>query len=829
MTNIQPAIASLFTKHRIVFWFDTGQEMYQEYETLMLPGIEMIELQNNEFWVKYHILREQPNQKFLIYHAGPQPEDRDNWLLDVQLAEYVFSADQLSIWITETGLRPEFGGLAQEHAEFFKTEPRRSALRMQLRPEDNHDSIRMKMLSICAGSGTSARTEEVLEVLLAELGQDRDEKIALIQRCGLEGFMWKELKSHFNYDSETKSLMDFTISLFKSGYALSLKEPAALNEQALLFLKQWKDSIQYQPAFDALSAKCEQFLGIKKDLERRDARDLIEIDLFKLVDQRILSDLVEEVSKRTIALGECSRLIWTRRSTHWFREFADIYEAVEFGAKFLDQLTHASLTIESLADGVVKYRETWFRIDQFYRKFVHHLREAKRPTILQSLATLVENQYTNAYLRKVNDNWQHTIDPIHLWDAAPVPSQGMFFNRYLGEYLNTKNKVAVIISDALRYEVGEELARRIEEEDRYTAELEPILSMLPSYTQMGMAALLPHKDISISGETVLVDGKPSGGLDNRSKILNEAVPAGAATIKAEDFLTMSRDESRELVKTNQVIYIYQNMIDAVGDKAETEERVFHEVERCIEELLDLVRKLTNANITNLIITADHGFIYENHEILEDEFVSKDVEGADVINRNRRFVIGRNLQAGMGFKEFKPTELGLSGDYQVIFPKSINRRKLQGSGAKYVHGGLTLQEVVIPVIQVNKKRSSDITQVNVEIFEGQTRTITTGQIPLTFYQREAVTEKVQSRRLRAGFFASDGTQISDVHLLDFNLVSTDPRERELKVKFTMKRDADKYNDQTVYLKLEEPIPGTAFYKEYRSLPYPLKRSFTADFD
>ena len=78
MDNILNALNRLFEKHRIVFWYDAKQELRQEFEDLLLPGVETIELLNNEFGVKHLILREKPAQKFLLYHAGPQPVDLDN-------------------------------------------------------------------------------------------------------------------------------------------------------------------------------------------------------------------------------------------------------------------------------------------------------------------------------------------------------------------------------------------------------------------------------------------------------------------------------------------------------------------------------------------------------------------------------------------------------------------------------------------------------------------------------------------------------------------------------------------------------------------------------
>jgi len=95
--RIAQTLARLFERHRIVFWYDAKQELRDDYEALHLPGVEKLELTNNEFGVKYRLLRDYPKQKFLLYREGPQPADLDNWLLDVQLAQGEFRTDQVAI------------------------------------------------------------------------------------------------------------------------------------------------------------------------------------------------------------------------------------------------------------------------------------------------------------------------------------------------------------------------------------------------------------------------------------------------------------------------------------------------------------------------------------------------------------------------------------------------------------------------------------------------------------------------------------------------------------------------------------------------------------
>ena len=146
-----------------------------------------------------------------------------------------------------------------------------------------------------------------------------------------------------------------------------------------------------------------------------------------------------------------------------------------------------------------------------------------------------------------------------------------------------------------------------------------------------------------------------------------------------------------------------------------------------------------------------------------------------------------------------------------------------------NGGASLQEVVIPVLKINKKRQSDVTAVEVDILRGASSVITSGQLAVTMYQAGPVTDKIQPRVLRAGIYTEAGDLISDSHDLTFDLSSDNPRERELQVRFVRTRKADEANGQEVILRLEEKHAGTSHYKEYKSLRYLMRRSFTSDFD
>jgi uncharacterized protein (TIGR02687 family) len=832
--RIGQALVKLFERHRIVFWYDAKQELRRDFEALSLPGIEKREIKNNEYTIKYRLLCEEPEQKFLLYREGVQPADLDNWLLDVQLGHGEFRTDQVAIWLSELELDHDFAEMVGEHSEFFRAIKRKEALKKLLKPDDTRGIIRLKMLAICVGS--EPLLDSVLGSLLQEHAVKRDEKISLIGRCGLDMFFWEQISRCYGYQADEPGaepgIGDFVIELFKACYAMGTDGPFRLTPDALVFLKRWKDNRQLEGSFEILSDECSEVLGIKDDIAKRDFRQLLDVDYFRCIDDQIIYDLVTGVTNRTVSGGDVALWIRQRRLGHWNREYHHLYEAVDFAAQFIGILAEANLSMESLADGVQRYIHFWFKLDQLYRKFIYHVRASGEASQLGALADQIENLYSNNYLLKVNDLWQSYVDDASIWDARPIPLQRTFFERWVRPFVKKGKKICVVISDGMRYEIGNELLSLIRQEDRYSAELEPMLSMLPSYTQLGMAALLPNKELMVAENqsgSVLVDGLSSQGTPNRVKILQQALSTQVVAVKADELMALKGDECRALVRDHDVIYVYHNRIDGTGDKRETEGRVFTAVEETLQELVRLIKKLTGANANNLLVTSDHGFIYQNRAIDESDFSGTDAAGEQILFRDRRFVLGKGLHKVSSLRTFTPSQLGLAGDVEVQIPKSINRLRLKGSGSRYVHGGASLQEVVLPVLKINKKRQSDVSAVEVEIIRGSSSVITSGQLAVALYQAQPATDKVQPRVLRAGIFTEAGELISDSHYLHFDLSSENPREREFQVRMVLTQKADAVNGQEVIFRLTEKHAGTSHYKEYKSVRYLMRRSFTSDFD
>jgi len=299
--------------------------MHGAYEAVDLPGVEKVEIANNEFGLKYRMLRQEPKQKFLLFKDGPEPEMTDNWLLDVQLATAVFKADQAAIWLAELGLPGKYEAAVRDHVEFYRSGKRLERLKeMEAeRPSDSVSAVQRKMLAVC--SDADGALDTVIEALLCALAEGRDDALRLMDRAGLTEFFWKQVANAYGYVSDEPDFEDFAITLFQSCYCRALGEDGKLNSEALLVFRRWKNNRLGTDAFETLSKKYQDILRIPEDLRERDIKALRTIDHFEEIDRQIIRLLVAEMSSQTVTSAEVLKTVRERRQSHWYTIYRNVY------------------------------------------------------------------------------------------------------------------------------------------------------------------------------------------------------------------------------------------------------------------------------------------------------------------------------------------------------------------------------------------------------------------------------------------------------------------------------------------------------------------------
>lgn len=827
IASVQPHLKRRFDDNRVVIWHDPEGQYISVLDGFELPGVQTFRVANNEYTIKHRILHIDPASKFLIYRSGPIPTGIGNWLLDLELAYGVFTADRISLVAQELGLTAEgIDDVVGAHESFFNSTKHLQSLKSLLNPEDDAIDLRAKMTAVLLGLKDSHSLLEITRALLVENAKGRSTKYDALVEYGLDSFYWRGVASIYGYESGTPSIDDLVLWTFRQAIeGFTSDRPGGLRNIQLDFASLRNDR-RSQDALVVLAKRAARDLDYASTIEDADFRDLVSVDLFEEVDQKIVSELARAVTAQTVTVREVADVVRARQSSVWIDGYRQLYTAIVSASELLSTLASIDFTMSSLDDGLERYRREWFRIDQLYRQFTFAFRTYEGPHPLDPLREQVETRYTNKFVYELGTAWQQKVDAADRWASTVLRSQMSFYDDHIKPLVRDGKKAVVIISDALRYEVADELGSRIRQEDRFDAGLEAMLGVLPSYTQLGMAALLPHKTLKHSpdAKTVLADDKPTNGTAPRKKILESV---GGSAIQAEDFRALSADERRDQFKANQVLYVYHNRIDATGDKQGTERQVFEAVDDTLRDIVDLVKKLANANATNIFITADHGFLFQDEGLADSFFLSTQPQGDELKVVNRRYVLGRGLKIDYAFNTFQSIQLDLDDDLEVQIPKSIHRLKLAGGGSRYVHGGATLQEVVVPVLSVNKKRKSDTRLVNVEVWPESDK-ITTGQVVVRLFQSEPVNEKVHARNVRAGLYVGE-TLISNLIELTFDQESADKRDRYQNAHMLLSHDANDFNNRAVEFRLDERIPNTNQWRVYAKAMYTLKRSFASDFD
>lgn len=824
--KIQSVLSEQFNKHRFIFWYDEDGTMEELATGMEIEGVEILTLDHNAFSLKYRIQTgEQPERGFLIYSNQPEPESASNWLLDFQMEGMKFFADMASLYATECNIPLELKSrIVDEHIEFFKDEKNRTKLANIIRPRMSGAEIITTMLEVAANT-TLATCDQLTYILADEYINEKTDTLDCLEKYNLLSTYWEMVEQTFGYDKERK-VKDLVIVLFKDELA-SIIDNGALTNEAHIFMRDWRDSRRYGAMYKQWAEMLEVELGVMQQIQGEPIERLVRVETFPCVDKVIAKYLHKEVKNETITTEKVESIVDDRRNKIFFGVAQHTINAMLEARRLFEDIEKkmAGLSIASAEECFKMYVNDLYVIDQHYRHFFYETKLAESTNLVNDIIPKIEQTYSNKYLSVVANKWQPIVDVMEKWQVSGVFSQRSFYNVHVSPFTQKGKRLFVIISDALRYETMKELEQRISQENRMETTMKPaMLCVQPSYTQLGMAALLPHRVLSYEKESaeVFADGVSTQGTANRTKVLQTTVPNSIA-IKAEDFLSVC---NKDWVKDYDLIYIYSNTIDKVGDALATETQVFKATKDEMDKIVHILKAIRDANGYNILITADHGYLYQNETLDETDFTDFKAQGGTCFIENRRFVIGTGLWDGNGAKTWKSEDVGVKTGVDIQICKGLNRIRKQGSGTRFVHGGSMPQEVAVPVLHVNVKKKTDIKSVDVDILGKQSR-ITQMSQSVKFYQTEEATDKVKGMTLRLGFYTTDGDVISDSVTLTFDSTSAESQQREQKHTFRFKNVISKLNGQTVTLRMERQVENTTQFAPYREEDYKVSVMFEAE--
>lgn len=823
-----------YYKRRIVFWKDPNREFAEEVESgafANLADAEFITLtSHNAFFVKKRVCRDEKLKNFLIYVPEKFAEEEDNWLLNVELYSESFFADKVSIWLNEMDMQatpdlPQKREVIERHRSFFKSAERRKKVREFAGGVDKKAAhLRLAILAVASGAKVSDLKTVIRAVLACGVESAEENKaFAAFQKFGIADFFREFLLRYTGFvwgdgqDNALQNLMNHlalsaSVDEFGGSVLSGLEDHICQNSQNAAFCRELLS--EWLHADSASFAKCiesaERKLQIIVRFEKAAPADIADSTFFPCVDDTIISHTLSELESGVFNGANIRAIIDVRKGKFWWGKCAVLYSAISTYLAMLEfRRAHESGFHLTNPDICQAYAKDYYKMDTLYRKFCVAYAECENSERFESLGDKLKSVlrdkaqaiYTNWFLAELSANWTTACE-------SPLKTSGRIDgilqqDNFYEEFVRSDKRTFVIISDAFRYELAVQLREELLQAHTAKVVLKPMQAIFPTETKFGMAALLPHKELSVErtpdGLKVLADGK-STESGNREAILKAANPQSIA-VKAESLLGMVRKDAVDLVRGQEVIYIYHNVVDKSGH---SETDVFAACENAIEQIKSIVRKIkNNLSGVHIVITADHGFLYTQSELAESDKVAKSISKAQTVESSGRYIIAEKSAADDMLMSVKFTPA--PDEFNAFTPRENIRISRRGGTPKFVHGGASLQEMIIPVLEFNNVREDslafknnrekyDSRPVEIRLIADDKRT-SNRIFALKFYQTDAVGENRSAAKYRLYFTDESGALISDIQTVIADKKDADANARTFTRTFNLK--SGQYNSRNTY--------------------------------
>ena len=811
-----------FYKRRIIFWYDEDREFEDKLEDIEIANAKLLVLTGtNNFAAKKLLNVDDTTSNYLVYSPITYESLEDDWLLNIELYSEEFRADMISIWMNEMELpaTPDFRRLVKVYKKFFGAQPRRAAFTKLNKGITTASQMHLAVMAAICGTTDMQPGSIVQAVIRGGTDMESNEVFQSLISYGAEEPFWALVKQASGYfEGEDASiermithiLLTATTRTLRIEYLAGLDSFISTPHQAWCydFVSEWIAE-EEKPELTEILRSVEEELNLRRRFQQISMEDLVRTEVFPCVNECILTQLMTEISNHIINVDVITSTVEKRRTLAWYDEVKCYYEGILQVAKMQAFFLEHSAGFHTVEARKVwkEYTEDYYHMDTYYRQY--HLAFGKSLTVgndhlddlFKQVTDKVEGLYTHWFLGELGNNWSDACaDELAQYGRVlEVPQQVDFY----GQIKDEDNRIFVIISDAFRYEVAVSLAEQLRRETQSKVALRSCAGIFPTVTKFGMAALLPHKELTVEerssgGLQILADGM-STEAGNRDKVLKKA-NRNSVALKYTDIAPMKRAERSALVKGMDVVYIYHDKVDEASHTSDS--MVFPACDDAIEEIKNIVRIIRNEfSGTRVYITADHGFLYTYSPLSEDAKVDKTTPSEQDVEIDRRYLITRK---GATPDYLLPVKF-MDDRYDAFAPRASVRIKKKGGGLNFVHGGISLQEMVVPIIEYHYLRNDskayqrnkakyDTRPVEVGLLSAS-RKISNMIFSLNFYQKEAVGDNRSAANYLLYFVDSNGKQISDTAKIIADKTNENGQERTFRCSFNLK--SLKYDNRASY--------------------------------
>jgi len=804
-----------FHKRRIVFWQDEDREFTDAINELDLPGVNIIKLTgNNNFVIKKLLSSDNLKSNYLVYDPLSYEKDHhDDWLLDIKLYSESFRADLVSLQMEELFVEPSSAmrKTMKLYAKFLDNKDRKAKLRRFGHTYQTPLQLHIDIMALLCGLSGGTPQDIIIAVLTAGLDKESNDALRNIEKYGNIEAFWQFVQKYTGYVNVVdRPLSDLAAHILITALAQTMPASALrglerfISETCKAYCYQLIHEWQNSSGSDGLIEIChyvEHELRLADRFNKTELNILLKSDTFPAINESILKHFFREIGENVIKVQDIIKAVENRRTAAWYALTEDYFECLFYISKMQEFYLayNGGFHIVEPAEIWKNYTTNAHMMDRYYRHF--HVRFGKTlkssnallEDDLKKCSDVVEGLYHEWFLKQLTLTWTKSIaeDLNKLGYVSEIDEQRKFYSCYDLLNVSKNNRVYVLISDALRYEVAAELSETLNLRTKGKAILESLQAIFPSITRYGMAALLPGKEMSVNDKNeVLVDGYATTSTEQRGAILKATNPASVATTYKE-LIHMKQSERRSLVQGIDTVYIYHNAIDAIGDKTSTETKVFEACNTAIEELTAAVKIIVNdLSGTNIYITADHGFLYTYKPLDESQKISRQTFSGEVYEIGRRYALTAPETTAEYLLPVKTDRIIGGTLIKGYAPQDTVRIKVQGGGENYVHGGISLQELVVPVIVYRGMRTDSKKYVEVQnpglSLVSENRKVSNLMLSLNFLQILPVGDKVQPCNYRLHFANEEGVPVSDFQMVIANRTSKKESDRVFNVRFTMKQ-------------------------------------------
>ena len=814
-----------FYKRRIIFWYDEDREFEEKLDGLQLDNAKIVRLTgSNTFAVKKLLCADDLSSNFLVYSPLSFQKDDDNWLINVQLYSEEFRADLVSIWIDEMGLTstPIIRKQVKNYRAFFDVKERRSKVASIKSNITTAAQMHLAVMAALCGKNDIQANSIVHTVIRAGLDIETNDIYQSFVTYGADTAFWAMVSQASGYnegDDSNLGRLAMHMLLTAATGTLHLDDLAGLDayisipHQAYCYelVSDWIHGEDSRQLYE-VARYVEDGARLYQRFSKLPVEALVGTECFPCIDECILTALMTEIRDHIIKVDVIKATVEKRRTMAWYEDVSCYYEGIlqvaNMQAFFLE---HADgfHTVEP-AKIWKEYTTDYYRMDTFYRQFHLCFQKCLKVSnpllddLFKHVTEKVEGLYSHWFVGLLGENWSGaSAENLEQFGRILEVPQQMDF--YRSKVKPGTNRTYVIISDAFRYEVAASLAAQLRRETQSKVELNSCQAIFPTVTKFGMAALLPHRELVAAEKSsgllsVLVDGQTTDA-GNRDKILKLANKASVA-LKYDNIIGLKRAERQALVKGMEVVYIYHDKVDIASHTSDS--AVFPACDEAISDIKNLVRIIVNEfGGTNIIITADHGFLYTYSPLSEDDKVDKTTPSEQDVEIDRRYLITRK---GANPEYLLPVKfLDGQSDFNAFAPRGNVRIKKKGGGLNFVHGGISLQEMVVPIVEYQHLRTAtkayqrnrdkiDTKPVTLNLLSASKK-ISNMIFSLSFYQKEPVGDNREQATYLIYFTDSNGKQISDTCKIIADKTSENGQDRTFRCSFNLR--SQKYSSQESY--------------------------------